>query len=269
MGPVDETNAAQVDGFDKLKKEYIEEAAKWDWSNRISQLVIKHTMSEGIKGAIPEKATAKEFLASIEDHLKGSSKVYATTLMDYLLSAKYNGSGNIREHVMKIINIAARLKTLDMPIYDGFVVHFIMRSLPPQFEAFKVNYNAKSEKWSIRDLIAYCVQEEERLQSEGKNVVNHVSSSNKQKAPKDKGKKENYSPYKKPNQPKNSSSSGGDDACHFCKEKGHYKDDCAQWLKWLAKKGNDVISFIDESLYADFSMNTWWIDSGATVHVSN
>jgi hypothetical protein len=37
----------------------------------------------------------------------------------------------------------------------------------------------------------------------------------------------------------------------------------------MAKKGKDTISFVNESLYSQFSKSTWWIDSGATVHVAN
>jgi hypothetical protein len=37
----------------------------------------------------------------------------------------------------------------------------------------------------------------------------------------------------------------------------------------MASKGNNIVSFVNESLYAQFSKFTWWIDSGATVHVAN
>ena len=37
----------------------------------------------------------------------------------------------------------------------------------------------------------------------------------------------------------------------------------------MAKRGNNIVSFVNESLYAQFSKSTWWIDSGATVHVAN
>ena len=58
--------------------------------------------------------------------------------------------------------------------------------------------------------------------------------------------------------------------CLYCKQKGHYKD-CPDYLRSLLKRdeGTDQITFIDESLYLDFSTNSWWIDSGATVHVAN
>jgi hypothetical protein len=37
----------------------------------------------------------------------------------------------------------------------------------------------------------------------------------------------------------------------------------------LARKGEDYITFVDESLYVNFSLTTWWINSGAIVHVCN
>ena len=37
----------------------------------------------------------------------------------------------------------------------------------------------------------------------------------------------------------------------------------------MAKRGNNIVSFVNESLYAQFLKSTWWIDSGATVHVAN
>jgi hypothetical protein len=37
----------------------------------------------------------------------------------------------------------------------------------------------------------------------------------------------------------------------------------------MASKGNNIVSFVNESLYTQFPKSTWWIDSGATVHVAN
>jgi hypothetical protein len=37
----------------------------------------------------------------------------------------------------------------------------------------------------------------------------------------------------------------------------------------MAKKSIDTVSFVNESLYSQFLKSTWWIDSGATVHVAN
>jgi hypothetical protein len=37
----------------------------------------------------------------------------------------------------------------------------------------------------------------------------------------------------------------------------------------MEKKGIDIVSFVNESLYSQFFKPTWWIDSCATVHVAN
>jgi hypothetical protein len=37
----------------------------------------------------------------------------------------------------------------------------------------------------------------------------------------------------------------------------------------MAKKCENIITFINESLYVQYSKSTWWIDSDVTVHVSN
>jgi hypothetical protein len=57
--------------------------------------------------------------------------------------------------------------------------------------------------------------------------------------------------------------------CMHCKKYGHIRRECDEFKAWLAKKGNDFISFIDESFFTNFFSNTWWIDFGATVHVTN
>jgi hypothetical protein len=59
------------------------------------------------------------------------------------------------------------------------------------------------------------------------------------------------------------------DTCMYCKEKRHYKKNCPEFLKYVLKNGNDQVTFIDESLFLEFSTSTWWIDSGVTIHVAN
>jgi hypothetical protein len=37
----------------------------------------------------------------------------------------------------------------------------------------------------------------------------------------------------------------------------------------MNKQGEDHVTFVDESLFLSYSKSTWWIDSGATIHVAN
>jgi hypothetical protein len=45
--------------------------------------------------------------------------------------------------------------------------------------------------------------------------------------------------------------------------------DCLGFLKYLNRNGEDLVTFVDESLYISYEKSTWWIDSGATIYVAN
>lgn len=272
------------ENYELLKKEYDEAKAKWDISNRKCLMIIRSSIIDTIRGAIPDTQTAREYLAKVEEQFKGSSKVYATTLIKRLVGEKYDASGSLREHIMKKCHMAAKLKTMEMEISDGFLVHFIMSSLPQEFSPFVINYNSMKVKWGIDELIAMCVQEEERLKAERIDHANQFKHSEKKRYKKFKkeylkpkpGKfKEKGQCSKQSQQDKDEGNPNADekgkekDGCYFCGKSGHRQKDCIGFMRWLSKKGTDVISFVDESLYIDYGTNSWWIDSGATIHVAN
>ena len=57
--------------------------------------------------------------------------------------------------------------------------------------------------------------------------------------------------------------------CFFCKKKGHVKKQCSKFMKWLDKKGTQLSFVCYESNMTNVNHNTWWIDSGSTIHVTN
>jgi hypothetical protein len=103
-----------------------------------------------------------EYLEKVESQFTASSKAYASSLIKRLVSEKYTG-GCVRDHILWMSNIAARLKPLDLDIKDGFLIYLIFNSLPKKFKTFEVNYNSMNDKWTFKKFIAMCVQEEERI----------------------------------------------------------------------------------------------------------
>ena len=57
--------------------------------------------------------------------------------------------------------------------------------------------------------------------------------------------------------------------CFFCKKKGHVKKGCVKFQNWLEKKVNQFSFVCYESNMVDVVYNTWWIDSGSTIHILN
>jgi hypothetical protein len=117
-----------------------------------------------------------------------------------------------------------------------------------------------------------CVQEEDKLKSSNGGSINYVKDNKKRYY-----NQSNQSPPSMPHgkglfqhQNQQRHFSLDKDTCLHCKNTRHYKKDCPDWLKsMMAKKGNNIVSFVKKSLYTQFSKSTWWTNSGATVHVAN
>jgi hypothetical protein len=142
-------------------------------------MVIKSSINEAIRGEIPDCETAKEYLKKVESQFTGSSKTYTSTIIKKLVTEKYSFDSGVREHILKLSNMASKLKIMDIGLKDEFLVHLVMSSLPKEFEAFEINYNSQPENWEIKKLIAMCVQEEERIKDARGDFINHVKNNKK------------------------------------------------------------------------------------------
>ncbi|XP_038983363.1 uncharacterized protein LOC120111061 [Phoenix dactylifera] len=136
---------------------------RWERSNRLSLLLIQNHISRKIRGSIPDCKTAKEFLTAVEEQFVSSKKALASTLISRFASLKYNDNGGIREHIMELRDIAAQLKSLEVDMSETFLVHFVLNSLPMEYAPFKISYNTHTEKWTMNQLLAMCVDEEQRI----------------------------------------------------------------------------------------------------------
>ena len=281
--------------FATRQKNHEDEVAKiqlakrqWDHANKKCLTLAKATIAEPIRGSIPESDTATEYLERVKNQFYGTSKTQASSLIRELLTKKYTGGG-VREHILKMSTLAAKLASMKMVLPDPFVIHVVLASLPKEFETFVVNYNMLPDEWNIEKLIGMCAQEEDRIKgSQGDSV--HFVKDNKKKF-----FHKNAKPQGKPKWDGSSSSKGkapmahqtenkpqhkpqsqmakraflDPEQCLFCTEWGHKQANCPGFLKWCLKKGEDTITLVDESLFISYAKSTWWIDSGATIHVAN
>ena len=130
------------------------------------------------------------------------------------------------------------------------------------------------------ELISVCAQEEEKYlkkKNESANMVYqpHPKGSNYKK--KENDSKRNGQTH---NPKSRSQNLGGPQAvvkrvfkCFFCKKKGHKKFEYFRYKNWLEKKnmqGGNSLNFVCfESILIDVPLHSWWLDSGASICISN
>jgi hypothetical protein len=144
-GEATEAFATRQRDFTHIRMQYDLDRAKWDASNCKCLMVIKSSIMEAIRGAIPSYKTAKEYLKKVESQFTSSSKTYASTIIKRLVTEKYSFGSGMREHILKMSNMTSKLKLMDMRLKDEFIVHLVMWCLPKEFEAFEINYDSQPE----------------------------------------------------------------------------------------------------------------------------
>jgi hypothetical protein len=142
--------------WDKKKKNYapvelayVLENQKWVNANKKCMAFIKNKIENAIAGSIVEYTSVGEFVEKIKSQFTGSSKVYATQLLKQLVIEKYTGGAyGIREHILRMSNIASKLKPMDadLELKPAQLVHLVMASLPKEFDNFVINYNMSPDK---------------------------------------------------------------------------------------------------------------------------
>jgi hypothetical protein len=232
---------------------------RWEQSNRLSMMFIKTKISASIRGSVDQHEKVRDLLKAIDDQFVTSDKALASTLIMKFSSLRLTSVKGVREHIMQMRDTVAQLKKLKVEISESFLVHYILNTLPHQYGPFKISYNTHKDKWSINELMTMRVQEEERLVMElGESAMLAMHGKGKSQAnKKGKGKVPPQADIKK------------NSKCFFCKEKGHMKKECAKFQKWLADKGNAISFVCYESNMVNVNINTWWIDFGSTIHISN
>ena len=68
------------------------------------------------------------------------------------------------------------------------------------------------------------------------------------------------------NAPKNEGFKG---KCNYCHKFGHKKSNCRKLKAIQERKGNHWLNVCFESNVIDVCFDTWWLDSGATIHACN
>ena len=89
---------------------------RWERSNRLSMMFIKTKISAGIRGSVDQYERVRDLLKAIDDQFVTSDKALASTLIMKFSSIRLTSVKGVREHIMRMRDIVAQLKKLEVEI---------------------------------------------------------------------------------------------------------------------------------------------------------
>ncbi|KAG7987697.1 hypothetical protein I3843_03G147300 [Carya illinoinensis] len=224
---------------------------QWVHSNRICLMIMKYTIDKSIRQNIADTDSAKEYLDAVGKKF---------TKFDN--AEKVSG---VREHIMKLTYFFNKLKGIKVELANNFLVWQVLESLPSQFNALKITYNAQKDEWSLSKMTTIVTQEEEMMKK-AKSLATFMVTVDKGKKKKFfKSNSGNFRKMKKsrkppqqasmsvPNGPKNEVFKG---KCKFCHFFGHMRVDCRKFKVWLDKKCTRLLLVCFESNLVDATIHT-------------
>ncbi|KAL9660943.1 hypothetical protein QQ045_025762 [Rhodiola kirilowii] len=136
----------------------------WEHSNRLSLKIICRGIPEAFRGIVHDEiSSAKDYLAEFEKRFVENDKAKTSEFLANFISMKYSGKGNVKEHIMEMSQLASKLKALKLELSENILVHLVLISLLLEYSLFRISYNCQREKWTLNELISFCVEEEEML----------------------------------------------------------------------------------------------------------
>ena len=91
----------------------------------MNHMIMKYVIPETVKGSIPKEENAQKYLAQVTDHFAKNEKAEASIILGNLVSMWYKGKGNIREYIIEMSNLAAKLRSLKLELTEDILVHLV------------------------------------------------------------------------------------------------------------------------------------------------
>ena len=118
----------------------------------------------------------------------------------------------------------------------------------------------------MNELISHCVQEEERIKKDKTESAHLALTSQKKK--RKRAKDSNKDTIEGISKQKKGKTQEKEFTSYFHKKVGHFKKECSKFVAWRIKKGTLLTLVCSEVNLTYVPSHTWWVDSGATTHVS-
>ncbi|GKV43852.1 hypothetical protein SLEP1_g51101 [Rubroshorea leprosula] len=258
--------------------ESTEQQHKWLEDDYVCHLTILQAMTNSLFNAFHKHSTALELWHAVEQRYVKEDAGNKSFLVNKYIDFKMSDSKLIIDQVNELNDIATECADADEPIFETFQVSTIIGKLPPSWKDYKkfLKHNKRSLKGD--ELMKHIQIEYEAQKRDGQEKSDNV---NALEGPASFSKKPNHK-FKK-GQKRSSSMKGKNGKnlatfnkkkgpCFVCGKLGHVAMQCYHHKGKKICETNiitedDMVAMHTELLVIN-NEEDWWLDSGATCHVT-
>jgi transposase InsO family protein len=257
----------QVGAEDNVVKEHKMKSDFFRKANSYAKSMISSSVTDTVYQKIMNKDTAHEAWEALKLNFEASSKDQLFKICTEFFAFSWINGEDVSTHVAKLKNLWFELNNglkakNENALPDLILVCKVLQILPGDFENFRSSWMllSKNEEKTFEELITQlCMYERNfRKTTESATGAAFLVKSEKKKSKKS---KEN-------------------NICNYCKKKGHWVKKCYKWIadgrpQKNAPQSNSLDTNIalyvisEDILQVETNSSGWWIDNGATKHVTN
>lgn len=257
----------QAGATDNEIKEHKTQSDFFRKANSYAKSMISSSVTDAVYQKIMDKDTAHEAWRALKLNFEASSKDQLFKICTEFFAFSWINGEDVSTHVAKLKNLWFELNNglkakNENALPDLILVCKTLQILPGDFENFRSSWMllSKNEEKTFEELITQlCMYERNfRKSTEGNTGDAFFVKNGKQKSKKSKES----------------------DICNYCKKKGHWVKTCHKWIadgrpQKNAPQSNSLDTNIalcansEDTLQVETNSSGWWIDNGATKHVTN
>ncbi|GJU63131.1 retrotransposon protein, putative, ty1-copia subclass [Tanacetum coccineum] len=232
-----------------------------------------------------ENSSPYDMIKELKSMFEKQAGVERFDLIQTFHACKQEEGKPVAAYVIQMKGYVDQLERLGYVLPQDLIVGLILNGLTKDFSSFVRNYNMHNMGKTVGELHAMLIEYEKGLpkKAETPQVMmikgGKIQKANK-KSLKAKGKgkangkgkdKQVYIPKPKNPKPSAKEHPAKDDACHHCKEVGHWKRNCPVYLAELLKKKKQVGSASSSGIFTielfAFPNKSWVYDTGCGTNI--
>lgn len=274
------------DVIDKEKPTGDDKVAVWNKGNDKARVRIGLSVEDDQLIHIRSATTAKDAWKALKEYHQKATLTSKVLLLKRLCRTVLGEDGDMEAHITNFSNTVNQLIALGTDLADDLLAAMLLGSLPESYDTLVTALESRPEKDITSQFIKSKLIDEYKRRKGQKDVRdNFPVSETAMKATFKDNSGQNGSVVK---------------SCFFCKKIGHVKQECKKYAAWKTKNSNkakaakEKVTPNEEKLfmakanvllteqpaenieYARFSVkaakdysDTWFVDSGATSHMTN